>query len=98
MGPPSISSMTQYPHHASSIPNDYQMMNGYDFLNSTTHHQSSFPTTGFQHSPFSSSGGQGQPFNSNHVHFNQGKLNFPLCPVLFFYSSTYFNNFKFLIN
>lgn len=45
------------------------MMNGYDFLNSSTHHQSNFPGS-FQHSPFSN---QTQAFNSNHMHFNQNQ-------------------------
>lgn len=67
MGPPSIS---QYSHHASSISNEtYQMMNGYDFLNPSTHHQSSFSNS-FQHSPFNN---QPQAFNSNHMHFNQNQ-------------------------
>lgn len=65
MGPP------QYPHHTpASLANEtYQMMNSYDFLNSSNHHQTSF-TGGFQHSPFAN---QGPSFSSNHLHFNQNQ-------------------------
>lgn len=74
MGPP-LGSISQYHHSSSSsMPNEaYQMMNGYDFLNSSGHHQSSFSSTSlgtFQHSPFSN---QGQSFNSNTMHFNQNQ-------------------------
>lgn len=74
MGPP-ISSNSHYSHqHTSSLTNEtYQMMNNFDFLNSTGHNQSSF-AAGFQHNSFVNN--QPQPFNSSHMHFNhnQGKL------------------------
>jgi hypothetical protein len=71
MGPP-LSSISQYPHGASLSNETYQMMNGYDFLSSSGHHQASSFAGGFQHSSF----GNSQSFSSNHMHFNQnqGKL------------------------
>lgn len=68
MGPP-ISSISQYSHGTSISNEPYQMMNGYDFLNSSGHHQASF-TGGFHNSPF---GNQAQSFGSNHMHFNQNQ-------------------------
>ncbi|XP_070491059.1 protein gooseberry-neuro-like [Chironomus tepperi] len=72
MGPP-LSTISQYHHHSSSMPNEsYPMMNGYEFLNSSGH-QSSFPSStlgSFQHTPFSN---QTQNFNSNAMHFNQNQ-------------------------
>lgn len=72
MGPP-LSTISQYPHGASLSNETYQMMNGYDFLNSSGHHhQASSFAGGFQHSPF---GNQAQSFSSNHMHFNQNQGN-----------------------
>ena len=82
MGPP-LSTISQYHHHSSSMPNEsYPMMNGYEFLNSSGH-QSSFPSSSlgsFQHTPFSN---QTQSFNSNPMHFNQNQGEFygNLCTI-----------------
>jgi hypothetical protein len=72
MPPPPIS---QYHHHHNTSNDTPYQMNGYDFIQSSGHHQNSFPsassTLGFQHPSFAS---QTQVFNTNFNSATQGKF------------------------